>query len=117
MDPRIAGVCNRAYPSRTRICVAWVPVHTTGGIALCQIRYNSRWELLHLNSSIGSSLLIVQEHVHILDTVGQSSTTPLYLIEEELALKTAGDFEGRSPIVRRDSVVDEQFSLYLCLDS
>ena len=75
-------------------------VHTTGGITLCQIRYNPCRELLHLNSSVGSSLLVVQEHVHILDTVGQSSTAPFYLVEEELALKTAGDFESCSPIVR-----------------
>lgn len=92
-------------------------VHTTWGIALGQIRHNSRREFLHLNSSIRSSLLVVQEHVHILDTVGQSSATPLHLVEEELALEAAGDFEGRSSIVRRDSVVDEQFSLYLSLDS
>jgi len=94
-----------------------MPIHTTRGVALGQIRHNSCRELLHLNSSIGSSLLIVQEHVHILDTVGQGPATPLYLVEEELALKAASDFESRSSIIRRDSVVDKQFSLYLRLYS
>jgi len=93
-----------------------VAIHTTRGITLGQIRHNPRRKFLHLDSSVGASLLIVQEHIHILDTVGQSSAAPFHLVEEELALKTASDFESRSSIVRRDSVVDEQFSLYLGLD-
>lgn len=94
-----------------------MPIHTTRGITLGQIRNNSRREFLHLNPSIGPSFLVIQEHVHVLDTVGQSPPTPLHLVEEELALETAGDFEGRSSIAGRDSVVDEQLSLYLCLNS
>ena len=110
-------VLNCAYPSWARKRVTRLPIHATRGITLGQIRHNPRRELLHLNSSIGSSLLIIQEHVHILDTIGQSPAAPFHLVEEELALKTAGDFESRSSIVRRDSVGYKQLPLYLGLDS
>jgi len=110
-------VWNYAYPFRARKRVTRLPIQATKGITLGQIRHNPRRELLHLNSSIRSSLLIIQEHIHILDTVGQSPAAPFHLVEEELGLETAGDFESRSSIVRRDSVGYKQLSLYLGLDS
>jgi len=109
-------VWSPAYPSWARKRVTRMPIHATRGITLGQVRHNPRRKFLHLNPSIGSSLLIIQEHVHILDTVSQSPAAPFHLVEEELALKAAGDFESCSSIVRRDSVVYEQLSLYLSLD-
>jgi hypothetical protein len=93
-----------------------VSVHTTRSVTLGQIRHHSCREFLHLNWGIRTSLLVVQEHVYILNTVGQSPAAPFNIVEKELALKATSDFDGRPSIVRRDAVVDEQFSLYLGLN-
>ena len=75
-------------------------IHTARSVTLGQIRHNSGRKFLNLNWSIRPSFLVVQEHVYILDTVGQGPTTPLHLIEKELALKTAGDLDGCPPVIR-----------------
>lgn len=91
-------------------------IHTTRGVALGQVRDHPCRKFLHLNSGIRASLLVVQEHVNILDAIGQSRAPPFHVIEEELALKTTSNLDGRPSIVRGDPVVYEQFSLYLGLN-
>jgi hypothetical protein len=65
---------------------------------------------------VGCTFLIIQEHVNVFNTVLQNPATPLDLVEEQLTLKAACHQQSRPAITRRNSVIDEQFTLNLRLD-
>ena len=92
------------------------PIHTARAVAFGQVCYNSGWEPFHLRRNIESSLIVVQEQVYTLDAVGQSPTTPLRLVEKDLALKTMGDPNGCPVVTHRNAVVGRKFLLYLGLN-
>ena len=59
--------------------------------------------------SISTALLVVKEHVNVLDTILKNSPAPLDLVEEKLLLEAARNLQCDRAIVRSDALVDEEF--------
>jgi hypothetical protein len=57
---------------------------------------------------IGRALLVVEEHVHVLDTVLKLASAPLDLIEEKLLLKTARYLQRDCTVVCCNALVHKQ---------
>jgi hypothetical protein len=58
--------------------------------------------------SISTALLVVKEHVNVLDTILKDTPAPLDLVEEKLLLEAARNLECDRAVVRCDALVDEE---------
>jgi hypothetical protein len=96
------------WPTRTRKRVAWQGLRATRRIAPSQYGDYARWELFAITRSISGALLVIEEHVHILDAILEHASAPLYLIEEELLLQAARDLQRDGAVIRRVALVDEE---------
>jgi hypothetical protein len=67
-----------------------------------------RWKLRLIRWRIRRALLVVEEHVHVLDAVLKLAYTPLDLIEEKLLLKTARYLQRDRTVICSNPLVYKQ---------
>ena len=80
-----------------------------GRVTPSQDSDHARREFLAIAWSISSrALLVIKEHVNVLDTILKYTPAPLDFVEKELLLEAARDLQCDRAIVRWDALVDEE---------
>ena len=75
---------------------------------MSQYGNHARWEFCLIRWRISRTLLVVEEHVNILDTILEHATAPLDLVEKELLLQTARYLQRNGTVVCRITLVQEE---------
>lgn len=75
---------------------------------MSQYGNHARWEFGLIRWRISRALLVVEEHVNVLDAVLEHPTAPLDLVEKELLLQTARYLQRDSTVVCRITLVREE---------
>jgi hypothetical protein len=83
-------------------------IGAAGRVTASQYSDHARRKFLAVAWSVGTALLVIKEHVHILDTILKDTPAPLNFVEEKLLLEAARNLQCNRPIVRCDALADEE---------
>jgi hypothetical protein len=78
------------------------------GVTTSQYSDHARRVFLAVSWSISTALLVIKEHVNVLDTILKDTPAPLDLVEEKLLLEAARNLQCDRAVVRCDTLVDEE---------
>lgn len=104
------------HPARTSKRITWIVFAASRRIATSEGRDNGRGQLFPLLLSFRIAIEVIQEHIHVLDTILQQPLTPFNFIEKQLLLKTPRDLEGSATVSGRNTMIYQQLALDLILD-
>lgn len=75
---------------------------------MSQYGNHARWEFCLVRWRISRALLVVKEHVHVLDAILEHPPAPLDLMEKELLLQTARYLQRDGTVICRIALTHEE---------